>query len=135
MVQLLLREDHQKNFNMNILGVDYGKKRIGLAWMQTGLDIILPYGLVDSLDQLVKLIKKEKIDKVIFGLPLGLENMEENENTKRIRKFAEELKKQTEVEVDFADERLTTAEAMEMGGEVSLDEKAAMLILQTYLDK
>ena len=66
MVQLLPREDHQKNFNMNILGVDYGKKRIGLAWMQTGLDIILPYGLVDSLDQLVKLIKKEKIDKLFL---------------------------------------------------------------------
>ncbi len=120
---------------MNILGVDYGRKRIGLAWMQTGLDVILPYGLVPSLDQLVKLIKKEKIDKVVLGLPLGLENMGENENTKRIRKFADELKKQTGVEVDFADERLTTAEAMEMGGGVSLDEKAAMLILQTYLGK
>ena len=120
---------------MNILGVDYGRKRIGLAWMQTSLDVILPYGLVDSLDQLVKLIKKEKIDKVVLGLPLGLENMGENENTQRIRKFADELKKQTGIEIDFADERLTTAEAKEMGGDVSLDEKAAMLILETYLSK
>lgn len=120
---------------MNILGVDYGRKRIGLAWCQTGLDVVLPFGLVDSLDHLVKLIKKEKIDKVIFGLPLCLENMEENDNTRRIREFAKRVQEQTNVEIDFADERLTTAEAKEMGGNVTLDEKAAMLILQTYLNK
>jgi len=120
---------------MNILGVDYGRKRIGLAWVQSGLDVVLPFGLVESVDQLIKLIKAEKIDKVVFGLPLGLENMEENDNTKRIRNFAEEVRKQTGADIDFADERLTTYEAKNMGGGVSLDEKAATLILQTYLDK
>jgi len=131
----LLLGVHQKSSSMNILGVDYGRKRIGLAWMQTGLDVVLPFGLVDSLDHLVKLIKKEKIDKVIFGLPLCLENMEENDNTRRIREFAHKVQEQTNIEIDFADERLTTAEAKEMGGNATLDEKAAMLILQTYLNK
>lgn len=120
---------------MNILGVDYGKKRIGLAWMQTGLDVILPFGVVGSLEELIKTIKTEKIDKVIFGLPLHLETMEENYNTKRIRKFADEVKKSTDVEINFEDERLTTAEAMEMGGDATLDEKSAMLILEGYLAK
>ncbi|MBT3538901.1 Holliday junction resolvase RuvX [Candidatus Parcubacteria bacterium] len=120
---------------MNILAIDYGKKRIGLAWMQTGLDIVLPFGTVNSLEETIELIKKEKIDKVIFGLPFDLKSIEENDNTKRIRKFAEKVKKETEVEIDFADERFTTAEAREMGGDASLDEKAAMLILQTYLEE
>lgn len=120
---------------MNILGVDYGKKRTGLAWVQPGLDVVLPFGVVGNLEELVKVVKTEKIDKVIFGLPLHLETMEENFNTRRIRKFADEVKKETGVEIDFADERLTTAEAMEMGGDATLDEKAAMLILQTYLEK
>ena len=120
---------------MNILAIDYGKKRIGLAWMQTGLDIVLPFGTVNSLEETIELIKKEKIDKVIFGLPFDLKSIEENDNTKRIRKFAEKVKKETEEEIDFADERFTTAEAREMGGDASLDEKAAMLILQTYLEE
>ena len=120
---------------MNILAIDYGKKRIGLAWMQTGLDIVLPFGTVNSLEETIELIKKEKIDKVIFGLPFDLKSIEENDNTKRIRKFAEKVKKETEVEIDFADERFTTAEAREMGGDARLDEKAAMLILQTYLEE
>ncbi len=120
---------------MNVLGVDYGRKRIGLAWLQTGLDVVLPYGVAHSFEELVKLIKEEKVDKVVFGLPLTLEEMSENPNTKRIRKFADEIKKETGVEIDFADERLTTAEAMQMGGDATLDEKAAMLILQTYLEE
>lgn len=131
---MLLLEDLMKN-NMNILGVDYGRKRIGLAWVQEGLDVVLPYGVVGSLEELVEFIKKERIDKVVLGLPLDMEEMTENENTKRIRKFAEEIKKQTNVEIDFADERLTTSEAIQMGGDATLDEKAAMLILQTYLEE
>ncbi|MFH1946619.1 MAG: Holliday junction resolvase RuvX [Candidatus Magasanikbacteria bacterium] len=120
---------------MNVLGVDYGKKRIGLAWLQEGLDVVLPYGVVGSLKELVDLIEVERIDKVVFGLPLTLEEMSENPNTKRIRKFADEVKEATGVEIDFADERLTTLEAMQMGGDATLDEKAAMLILQTYLEE
>ena len=119
---------------MNILGVDYGKKRIGLAWVQAGLDVVLPFGVASNKEDLIDVIKREKIDKVVFGLPLHLETMAENYNTKRIRKFADDIKKAVSVEIDFADERLTTAEAEEMGGGVSLDEKAAMLILQTYLE-
>jgi len=131
----LSRVDQEKKNNMNILGVDYGTKRIGLAWVQSGLDVVLPFGVVRNLDELVQTIKKEKIDKVVFGLPLDLETMEENFNTRRIRKFADEVKKATNLEIEFADERLTTAEAMQMGGEATLDEKAAMLILQTYLEE
>lgn len=118
---------------MNILAVDYGKKRIGLAWCQSGLDVVLPFGVVGSENELAEVIKKEKIDQVVFGLPFGLEDLAENDNTRRIRKFAENIKNTTGVKIDFMDERLTTAEAREMGGEASLDEKAAMLILDSWL--
>ncbi|PIZ95119.1 MAG: Holliday junction resolvase RuvX [Candidatus Magasanikbacteria bacterium CG_4_10_14_0_2_um_filter_33_14] len=126
---------------MNILGIDYGKNKIGLAWLQTSLDIILPFGLViektreEQLRKLAKIIKEENIDKIVFGFPLTLEDMTENKNTERIKKFAEDLYKLTNKEFEFVDERLTTAEARNMEGDASLDEKSAMLILKTYLDK
>ncbi|MFA7245461.1 MAG: Holliday junction resolvase RuvX [Candidatus Magasanikbacteria bacterium] len=125
---------------MNILGVDYGKKRIGLAWLQTGLDVILPFGLViektreEQLKKIASIIKEERIDKVVFGFPLTLEDMTENQNTNRIKKFAEDLYLLTKKDFEFVDERLTTAEARTMDGDASLDEKSAMLILKTYLD-
>lgn len=119
---------------MNLLGIDYGKKRIGLAWAQVGLDVVLPYGVVGNIDELVSLIKKEKIDKLVVGMPIGLDG-KENVNTKRVEKFAEELKSKTGLAVEYVDERFTSAQADSMGGDVSRDEKAAMVILSSYLER
>ena len=120
---------------MNTLGIDYGKKRIGLAWVQSGLDVVLPYGVIKGeMEELVNFIKKEKIDKLVMGMPIGLDG-KENQNTKRVRTFAENLEYKTGLKVEFIDERYTSAEADNMGGEVSRDEKAAMIILQNYLDR
>lgn len=124
---------------MNILAIDYGSKNIGLAWCQKELGVVLPFGRIlthdpDSMTQLGDLILKEKVDKVIVGLPVGLDG-KENENTKKIREFASELKKETGIPADFVDERFTSAQADSMGGTVSRDEKSAMIILQSYLDK
>lgn len=105
--------------------------------MQVGLDVILPYGVVQKKPdesvpkELVNLIKEERINKVVIGLPLGMEG-EENMNTKRVRRFGDELQKQIDVPIEFMDERFTTHEASRMGGTASLDEKSAMLILEMY---
>lgn len=136
---------------MNILAVDYGTKNIGLAWAQIGLGVVLPYGVIKAkprseplngsatgdknLAELVKLIKKENIDKVIIGLPFGLKE-KENANTKKIKKFAGDLKNLINIPVEFEDERFSSQAADRMaGGGASRDEKSAMVILQSYLDK
>ncbi len=126
---------------MNILAVDYGQKRIGLAWMQEGLDVILPFGvvrpnlsLVNPYQELIDVIQNERIGKVIIGLPLG-EDGEETVNTERVRVFATEIQKHIEVPCEFVDERFTTHEANRMGGTASADEKAAMLILESYIGR
>ncbi|MDP2692462.1 MAG: Holliday junction resolvase RuvX [bacterium] len=119
---------------MNILGIDYGKKRIGLAWVQVGLDVVLPYGIVGNIDELVELIKREGINKLVVGMPIGLDG-NENDNTARVRKFAEELINKTKLPLEFVDERFSSRQADSMGGDVSRDEKSAMVILQSYLDK
>lgn len=124
---------------MNILGIDFGQKRIGLAWVQEGLDVVLPFGVIQKNPEelcpskLIELLKTEGIGKVVVGLPLGMEG-EENTNTKRIRSFAEEVAKQSGLSVEFVDEKFTTHEANRMGGVASADEKAAMLILESYLE-
>ena len=122
---------------MNILAIDYGKKRIGLAWVQMGLDVVLPFGVLDdgNVDlELATIIDKEKIGKIVVGLPLGLDG-KENQNTKDVRAFAEGLRRHEGLSVELIDERFTSKQADSMGGDASRDEKAAMVILQTYLDK
>ena len=118
---------------MNILAIDYGKKRIGLAWIDTAIGVVLPFGIVEK-EKLPQVILDEKIQKVIVGLPIGLDG-DENENTGTVRAFVDDLKKLVTIPIEFVDERFTSAEADRMEGDASRDEKAAMLILQTYLDK
>lgn len=133
---------------MNILAIDYGDKRMGLAWCQTELGVVLPYGKIKNEKpaspaggskiinhELINLLKKEKIDKVVVGLPLGLDG-KENDNTKKVRKFVADLKKEIILPVELVDERFSSREAdrSESGG-ASRDEKAAMIILENYLAK
>ncbi len=126
---------------MNILAIDYGKKKIGLAIADVDLKIALPAGQISGSDnrikreKIIEIIKNKNIKKIIVGLPLGL-NGEENENTKSVREFMEKLQELNPIEVIFIDERFTSREADRLGvGGVSRDEKAAMLILESWLGK
>ncbi len=122
---------------MNILAIDFGTKNLGLAWVGSGVDVVLPYGRIEYTkwkEELPKLIIEEKIDRVVVGIPYSLEG-EETKNSERVHKFITELKKCITVSVDTADERFTTREATAMEGDATLDEKAAMLILSLYLKK
>jgi len=125
---------------MNILAVDFGTKNIGLAWCDAAMGVVLPFGQVGNrttdygLRQLADLIKKEKIDKIVVGLPVGLDG-KENANTERVKKFVDDLKTVIDAPIEFFDERFTSQAADRMGGGVSRDEKSAMVILEGYLEK
>ena len=126
---------------MNILAIDFGTKNIGLAWCNEALGVVLPFGVIKdkgikSKEQmLVELIKKEGIDKVVIGMPIGVGGLGEK-NMERVKKFADELKKYISLPIEFVDERFSSQQADRMeGGASSRDEKSAMIILESYLGK
>lgn len=125
---------------MNILAVDFGTKNIGLAWCDTGINVSLPYGVINNTDknkakkELTDLINKERIQKVVVGLPLTMDG-KDNDNTERIKKFIEEIKLGIKADVEFYDERFSSKQADRMVGGASRDEKAAMILLESYLEK
>jgi putative Holliday junction resolvase len=125
---------------MNILAIDFGTKRIGLAWADTTLGVVLPYGLIEQesmakkVSELVALLKKEHIDQIIIGFPLNLKGGE-NKNTERIKRFVFDLQKETTIPVEYVDERFSSFGADSIGDGVSRDERSAMFILEGYLDK
>ena len=125
---------------MRILAIDYGTKRIGLAWSDTTLGVVLPYGVIETnspqqkLAELVVLLQTEKIDMIVVGFPMGL-NGKENKNTERIKKFVFELQQATALPIEYYDERFSSAAADALGRGVSRDEKSAMVILEGYLQR
>ncbi len=100
------------------------------------LRIVLPYGVIESdsddiaIERISKLVKVENFSLLIFGLPIGLDG-HEGVNAMRVRKFGDCLVKQG-FEIKYIDERFTSREADRMGGQATRDEKAAMLILESY---
>ena len=119
---------------MNIIAIDFGTKNIGLAWCDTGIGAVLPFGVVKNAGEAAKIINEEKSDLVLVGLPVGTDG-KENANTARVKKFTEELKNNIKAPIEFVDERFTSFAADRMGEGVSRDEKSAMIILEDYLAK
>lgn len=129
-----------------VLGVDFGKKRTGTAYMDMEIKIPFPCKLIEESNArkvkmaLINIIEEKKIDTVVFGLPLS-EDGKENEWCFEIRRFADFLLKSVKVEIVFIDEYGTSkdAEYILRGKKKSVKKKsndliAATLILENYLN-
>ena len=129
-----------------ILGVDFGKKRTGTAYMDMEIKIPFPCKLIEESNArkvkraLMNIIEEKKIDTVVFGLPLS-DDGKENEWCFEIRRFAEFLLKSVKVNIVFIDEYGTSkdAEYILRGKKKSVKKKnndlvAATLILENYLN-
>lgn len=123
---------------MKYLGVDFGLRRIGLATSEGNLaaplNLVEVKGFKDAVEKITQIAKQENFDKIVIGLPEG-------KMGKTVLGFVKALKK-TGLDVDFADETLSTQQALDHMIELKIPQKkrrfrddiAAALILQNYLD-
>ena len=131
------------------IGIDYGRKRTGLAISDplgifaSPLDTIHPAKLIEYLK---KLAEKETIKCFVVGMPYNLDGAE-SEAMKDIRAFLPLLKKSFPgVPVEMEDERFTSVlahRAMIDGGmkysdrrdKAQVDRISAAIILQSWMDR
>ncbi|KKR19917.1 MAG: hypothetical protein UT48_C0026G0008 [Parcubacteria group bacterium GW2011_GWE2_39_37] len=120
------------------LGIDYGTKRIGLALGDSEMKIAMPFMVVADVDAVIKAIEDEDIDEIVIGLPITMKN-EAGAMKKDVDQFIEKLKEKTSLPIIEIDERLTSKGADALVGnkktKAERDAIAAMIILQSYLDK
>ncbi len=132
-----------------ILGIDYGRARIGLALSDLSHILASPHGKIktgkshkDSSRALLKIIEENSVEQIVIGLPLLLSG-KDSETTLNVRAFAEELKKISQLPITLWDERLTSKEVERTMMEAKVNRKkraahvdtlSATLILQSYLD-
>ena len=134
---------------MKIMGLDIGKARIGVAMcdeleiLATGYETIYCKSLTKDVLRVVEIINKFNISKVVVGLPLQM-NGEEGDMAQYVHLFCEKILTFKPVEIIFIDERLSSVQASEIlynsGAKRNkkkqvLDQVAASLILQSYLDR
>ncbi len=131
-----------------ILAVDYGEKRIGLAISDeiqltaSPLMTLTKGSDEEAVEQIVKLVSQLKVAQVVVGLPKRTD-AQEGEMERRVRAFAEKLRRKANVPVTLFDERFTTRIAEQVLLEADLsrrkrkqvrDRLAAVILLQSYLD-
>lgn len=134
---------------MRILGIDYGKKRIGLAVSDPlcitaqGLPTLERKDLAHDMAVLAGIIQEWEIDEIVVGLPKRMDNTL-GQGAQEALAFAEKLRERFSLIVHLMDERLSTVRAhraMKEGGlsrkkrTERADKVSAQLILQDYLDQ
>ena len=126
---------------MKYLGVDYGKKKIGLA-LSEGLfaspfKVLSVSSLQDALQQMTHIFHAEQIECVVIGIP------ESGEARKIVEDFLKELHNhKSTIQIIEADETLSSQQAQTQMIELNVqrqkrtqeDAYAASVILQNYLD-
>lgn len=130
------------------MALDIGDRTIGVACSDEGRILASPVETIhrrgpkaDSM-RVEALVKERGACRVIAGLPLTLRG-EQGRQSDKVNEFVEILRRRLKVPVEMWDERLSTREAERtlISANVSrakrkdvIDQMAAVLILQTYLD-
>ncbi len=137
-----------------VLGIDPGRRRVGLAASDDAEGTVaLPLGVVERTGDdraaalavrqtAERLLEGAPIDAVVIGLPLRL-NGTEGTAARRVRRLGEALGEALAVPVNYWDERMTTVaaegalRAMGVRGTKQrqvVDATAATLLLQSFLE-
>lgn len=137
-----------------IIGLDVGDKTIGVAVSDPlfitaqGVTTIERIGARKDCDKIIEYVRQYEAETVICGLPLMLDGTD-SPQTEKVREFAKLLGNKMKAnslktKLEFMDERFTTKMAEDVMMQTGMkrkerkefvDKQAAMIILQSYMDK
>ncbi|BDR52948.1 putative pre-16S rRNA nuclease [Bombiscardovia nodaiensis] len=144
------------------MGVDLGQARVGIALSDPELTLAHPAGNISvygdyfqALDEVIELVEREAVGRVIVGLPLLLSG-EAGRSAKKAQRWVSALHKRLDAlhaegqltvtvpEIFLRDERLTTVSAHRQLRDAGLDtrehrprvdQQSAVVLLQAALDE
>lgn len=125
---------------MRLIGIDYGKKRVGIALSDDKGLMAFPKAVLPNdnylMTEVKDLIKAHKVGTVIVGESKDY-TMKDNAIMVKARAFVDELKRDMQdIEIVYETEILTSHQAAHFQGKTDMiDASAASIILQSYIDK
>lgn len=122
---------------MRHLGIDYGKKRVGLALSDVDGKMAFPSAVVPNTEDLIQvvdqLVKSEGVEAIVIGHskhPDGSDNIIHE----AVTAFITDLTLQIGLPVHLEPEQYSTQEAIRFQGKTDMtDAAAAAVILNSYL--
>jgi putative Holliday junction resolvase len=134
---------------MKLMGIDYGRRRIGIAvtdadgYSIRGLTTIDRKKIPDTISAIRDIITSQSPETLIFGLPLDIDNAD-TVMSKEIRAFAAKLSLISGIPVHFVDESYSSIDAGKLlmfrkkkarRDKSTVDRLAACLILERYREE
>ena len=132
------------NNTINLISLDVGEKRIGVAVANSSVRIAIPYDTIEvdghEIEKIKKIIKTESADVVVIGYPRN-QSGQSTKQTEFVENFVMKLA-DIEAEVAYQDESLTSVLAEDRlksynkpYSKGDIDAQAAAIILQDYLEQ
>lgn len=133
---------------MRMLGIDYGTKRVGLAISDElgiaarGIGVVYRRSDRQCLEEIARVVGEYHVGRIVVGYPVRTDGTIGVE-CERVERFTDLIRGRLPLPVVKWDETLTTCEAEDILKEKGMswqkrkrhiDELAAVLILQGYLD-
>jgi len=142
---------------MNILGIDYGHKRVGLAYADTEIGVAVPIPAAVEPDFDARLnhiaveIQQRRIQKIVIGYPFNMDGTV-GFKAKEVDEYIKILEERFNLPIERADKRLSSFQAEQdrvamkfkskktVAGRQKyrrsgdIDSRAISLVLQEYLD-
>ncbi|NCR46504.1 MAG: Holliday junction resolvase RuvX [Microcystis aeruginosa SX13-01] len=133
------------------LGLDIGKKRVGVAGcdgtglIATGLTTIIRSSFVADVAQFKAIVKERNIKILVAGLPYTMAG-ELGFQAQQVQKYAQKLGIALDLPLEYIDERCTSLEVeaeeflkakkqFSSWDKGAIDREAAAIILQQWLDR
>jgi putative holliday junction resolvase len=133
---------------ISALGLDIGKKRLGVAGcdgtglIATAIETIHRTSFARDIERIKEIIAAREVTVLVIGLPYSLDGTI-GFQAKQVQKFASKISRILQLPVEYVDERLTSVEAIEQlkaqkrfstRDKGAIDRQAAVIILQQWLD-
>ncbi len=121
------------------MGIDFGSKKVGLAFSDEGGMMAFPYGVVPNDTNLfktvVKLIQEKKVEEVVIGHSLDKEG-KANKIHEAVEAFMLDLTLELGIPVHLEPEQYSTQQAIRIQGKnAQTDAAAAAIILDSFITR
>lgn len=124
---------------MRLLGIDYGKKRVGIALTDDKGFMAFPKAVLPNnnflITEIADIVVAQGVSRIIIGESKDFK-MIDNPIMSQIKMFKDQLELATKVEVFYEPEMLSSHQATHFQGKnAMIDASAATIILQSYIDR
>ncbi|WP_375448708.1 Holliday junction resolvase RuvX [uncultured Nostoc sp.] len=143
----MISQEQPKPF-ISALGLDFGRKRIGVSGcdrtglIATGITTIERASFEQDVERIRQIVNEREVQILVMGLPYSMDGSL-GFQARQVQKFTTRLAKALNLPVEYMDERLTSFQAEQLliaenrspsRHKGLIDRKAAALILQQWLD-